>query len=251
METNNWYKLTFYIDSNLEDIIIWKLNNLGVLSYAFEYLLNTKNKKRVIIWLPLANWQKSSRIKLENNIAGVLERNNYQSYCFEWIVIEQEDWIASWKKYWKPELVGNNLIILPCWIELPEKYKKNQVIKIDPGAAFGTGSHPSTTLCLERMEDISLLNKKILDIGSGSGILSVAAKSFGASDVFAIDNDYLAISSTKSNFQLNFGNLDHLNTYLGPFDEIVQKYDLMNFDLIVCNILAEVIRDYFHPDENK
>ncbi len=242
MEINNWYKLTFEIETNLEEIIIWKLNDLGIFSFAFEILLNNKNNKKVIIWLPTLNWPESLRIKLERNIKEVLDKNNYQTNCFEWNVIEQEDWVSSWKKYWGPELVGDNLIVLPCWLELPKEHQNRKVIRIDPGAAFGTGSHPTTSLCLERLEKISLSGNKILDIGSGSGILSIAAKSFGASEVYAIDNDYLAINSTQSNFRLNFDNLDNLKTYLGPFDELVSKYSLKNFDFILCNILAEVIK---------
>ena len=242
MEIKNWYELTFEIETNLEEIIIWKLNNLGISSYAFEILLNNKNNKKVIIWLPNLNWPESLRIKLVRNIKEVLDKNNYQTDCFEWNLIEQEDWISSWKKYWGPELVGDNLLVLPCWLELPEEYKNKKVIKIDPGAAFGTGSHPTTSLCLEELEKISLSNKKILDIGSGSGILSIAARSFGASKIYPIDNDYLAINSTESNFRLNFGNLDNLKTYLGSFDGLVSKYTLKNFDFILCNILAEVIK---------
>ena len=177
MEINNWYKLTFEIETNIEEIIIWKLNDLGISSYAFEILLSNRNNKKVIIWLPTLNWPKSLRIKLEKNIKGVLDKNNYQTICFEWNVIEQEDWVSSWKKFWGPELVGDNLLILPCWLDLPKEYKNMKVLKIDPGAAFGTGSHPTTSLCLEKLEKISLSSKKILDIGSGSGILSVAAKS--------------------------------------------------------------------------
>ena len=242
MEIKNWYELTFEIETNLEEIIIWKLNELGISSYAFEILLNNKNNKKVIIWLPNLNWPESLRIKLVRNIKEVLDKNNYQTDCFEWNLIEQEDWISSWKKYWVPELVGDNLLVLPCWLELPEEYKNKKVIKIDPGAAFGTGSHPTTYLCLEELEKISLSSKKILDIGSGSGILSIAARSFGASKIYSIDNDYLAINSTESNFRLNFGNLDNLKTYLGSFDGLVSKYTLKNFDFILCNILAEVIK---------
>ena len=242
MEIKNWYELTFEIETNLEEIIIWKLNNLGISSYAFEILLNNKNNKKVIIWLPNLNWPESLRIKLVRNIKEVLDKNNYQTDCFEWNLIEQEDWISSWKKYWGPELVGDNLLVLPCWLELPEEYKNKKVIKIDPGAAFGTGSHPTTYLCLEELEKISLSSKKILDIGSGSGILSIAARSFGASKIYSIDNDYLAINSTESNYRLNFGNLDNLKTYLGSFDGLVSKYTLKNFDFILCNILAEVIK---------
>ena len=242
MEIKNWYELTFEIETNLEEIIIWKLNDLGISSYAFEILLNNKNNKKVIIWLPILNWPESLRIKLVRNIKEVLDKNNYQTNCFEWNLIEQEDWISSWKKYWGPELVGDNLLVLPCWLELPEEYKNKKVIKIDPGAAFGTGSHPTTSLCLEELEKISLSSKKILDIGSGSGILSIAAKCFGANEIYALDNDYLAINSTESNFRLNFGTLDDLKTYLGPFDSLVSKYTLKNFDFILCNILAEVIK---------
>ena len=242
MEIKNWYELTFEIETNLEEIIIWKLNDLGISSYAFEILLNNKNNKKVIIWLPNLNWPESLRIKLVRNIKEVLDKNNYQTNCFEWNLIEQEDWISSWKKYWGPELVGDNLLVLPCWLELPEEYKNKKVIKIDPGAAFGTGSHPTTSLCLEELEKISLSSKKILDIGSGSGILSIAAKCFGANEIYALDNDYLAINSTESNFRLNFGTLDDLKTYLGPFDSLVSKYSLKNFDFILCNILAEVIK---------
>ena len=242
MEIKNWYELTFEIETNLEEIIIWKLNDLGISSYAFEILLNNKNNKKVIIWLPNLNWSESLRIKLIKNIEEVLDKNNYQTNCFKWNLIEQEDWISSWKKYWRPELVGDNLLVLACWLELPEEYKNKKVIKIDPGAAFGTGSHPTTSLCLEKLEKISLSRKKILDIGSGSGILSIAARSFGASKIYSIDNDYLAINSTESNFRLNFGNLDNLKTYLGSFDGLVSKYTLKNFDFILCNILAEVIK---------
>ena len=242
MEIKNWYKLTFEIETDLEEIIIWKLNDLGIYSYAFEILLNNKSKKKVIIWLPTSNWPEGLRIKLERKIKGVLDKNNHQIICFEWKVIGREDWVSSWKKYWGPELVGNKLLVLPCWLELPKEYKKKKVIKIDPGAAFGTGSHPTTSLCLEKLEKISLFSKKILDIGSGSGILSIAAKCLGASEIYAIDNDYLAINSTKSNYRLNFGNLDDLNTHLGSFDALVSKYSLKNFDFILCNILAEVIK---------
>ena len=105
MEINNWYKLTFEIEANFEEIIIWKLNDLGIFSYAFEILLKNKNKKKVIIWLPTKNWRESLRVKLENDIKEVLNKNNYQTIFFEWNVIQHEDWVSSWKKYWGPELV--------------------------------------------------------------------------------------------------------------------------------------------------
>ena len=242
MAIKDWYKLTFLIESDSEEIIIWKLNELGIFSFSFEYLIKNENKKEVNIWLPIDNWDESSRSGFEKIISKLLNINPPKNKFFLWSIIKEEDWLTSWKKYWAPELVGNHFLILPCWINLNEKFKDKKIIKIDPGAAFGTGSHPSTYLCLEKMENIFFSDKKILDIGSGSGILSVAARLLGAKEVYAVDNDYLAINSTKSNFQLNFGNLNKLNTYLGSFNEVILKNQLKQFDFVLCNILAEVIK---------
>ena len=242
MAIKDWYKLTFLIDSNSEEIIIWKLNELGIFSFSFEYLIKNENKKEVNIWLPVDDWGESSRCDFEKIISKLLNINAPKNQFFDWSIIKEEDWLTSWKKYWAPELVGNHLLILPCWMNLNEKFKDKKIIKIDPGAAFGTGSHPSTYLCLEKMENIFFSDKKILDIGSGSGILSVAARLLGAKEVCAVDNDYLAINSTKSNFQLNFGDLNNLSTYLGSFNEVILKNQLKQFDFVLCNILAEVIK---------
>ncbi len=243
MVTKDWYKLTFLIESDSEEIIIWKLNKLGIFSFSFEYLIKNENKKEVNIWLPIDDWSESSRSGFEKIIGKLLNINAPDNQFFDWSIIKEEDWLTSWKKYWAPELVGNHFLILPCWINLNEKFKDKQIIKIDPGAAFGTGSHPSTYLCLEKMESILFSDKKVLDIGSGSGILSVAARLLGAKEVCAVDNDYLAINSTKSNFQLNFGNLKNLSTYLGPFNEVILENQLKQFDFVLCNILAEVIKE--------
>jgi len=243
MAIKDWYKLSFLIESDSEEIIIWKLNELGIFSFSFEYLDKNENKKEVNIWLPVDDWDKSSRSDFEKIISKLLNINDSKNQFFNWSIIKEEDWLTSWKRYWAPELVGNHLLILPCWINVNEKFKDKQVIKIDPGAAFGTGSHPSTYLCLEKMENILFSNKKVLDIGSGSGILSVAARLLGAKEVCAVDNDYLAINSTNSNFQLNFGNLKNLNTYLGSFNEVILKNQLKQFDVVLCNILAEVIKE--------
>ena len=242
MAIEDWYKLTFLIESDSEEIIIWKLNELGIFSFSFEYLIKNENKKEVNIWLPVDDWCESSRCDFEKIISKLLNIHAPNNQFFDWSTIKEEDWLTSWKKYWAPELVGNHFLILPCWMNLNEKFKDKKIIKIDPGAAFGTGSHPSTYLCLEKMENIFFSDKKILDVGSGSGILSVAARLLGAKEVYAVDNDYLAINSTKSNFQLNFGDLKNLNTYLGSFNEVILKNQFKQFDFVLCNILAEVIK---------
>ena len=204
MAIKDWYKFAFQIESDLEDIIIWKLNELGIFSFSFEYLRKNENKKEVNIWLPNDLWDKSSRSNFEKIICNLLNIEDSKNQLFNWSIIKEEVWLTSWKKYWSPELVANHFLILPCWINLNEKFKDKQIIKIDPGAAFGTGSHPSTYLCLEKMENILLPDRKVLDIGSGSGILSIAARLCGAKEVCAVDNDYLAINSTKNDFPIIF-----------------------------------------------
>ena len=118
MAKKDWYKLTFEIDSNSEEILIWKFNDIGIFSYSFEYLLKTEDKKKVNLWLPLLAWDEISRNNLEFIISELLNINHFANKFFDWSVIEEEDWLTSWKKYWGPELVGNNLLILPCWINL-------------------------------------------------------------------------------------------------------------------------------------
>jgi len=243
MAIKDWYKLTFLIESDSEEIIIWKLNELGIFSFSFEYLIKNENKKEVNIWLPVDDWSESSRKSFEKVISKLLNIKSPKNQFFDWSIIKEEDWLTSWKQYWSPELVGNHFLILPCWINLNEKFKDKLIVEIDPGAAFGTGSLPSTYLGLEKMENIVFSDKKVLDIGSGSGILSIAAGLLGAKEVCAVDNDYLAINSTNSNFQLNFGNLKNLNTYLGSFNEVILKNQLKQFDVVLCNILAEVIKE--------
>ncbi len=242
MAIKDWYKLTFLIESDLEEIIIWKLNDIGIFSFSFEYSIKNENIKKVNIWLPIDEWDESARKDFEKIISKLLNINDSKNQIFDWSIMEEEDWLTSWKKYWSPELVGNNFLILPCWINLNEKFKNKKIIKIDPGAAFGTGSHPSTYLCLEKMENFLFSDKKVLDIGSGSGILSIAARLLGAKELYAVDNDYLAINSTNSNYKMNFDNLKNLSTYLGSFNEVVLKNQLKEFDFVLCNILAEVIK---------
>ena len=129
MEIKNWYKLTFEIEANLEEIIIWKLNELGIFSYAFEIFLNNKNKKKVIIWLPTLNWQENLRTKLENDIKEVLDKKNYKTNFFEWNVIQQEDWVSSWKKYWDQKLLGMNYLYCLVGLNCQRSTKIKKLLK--------------------------------------------------------------------------------------------------------------------------
>tara|TARA_Y100001968_G_scaffold242871_1_gene226588 strand:- start:1309 stop:2217 length:909 start_codon:yes stop_codon:yes gene_type:complete len=241
MGLTKWLKLTFEIDKDLEELIISELSKLKIGSYAFNFLNNKPIYLKVEIWLLRSKCSDQFKFKLEKIFKDILEENTAHKINFNWHALE-EDWLDSWKKFWRPELIGKNFLVLPLWEDLPRKFVNKNVIKIDPGAAFGTGNHPSTSLCLNAMENIKIQNKKVLDIGCGSGILTIAAKLLGASTLFALDNDYLAISSTKENMKLNFGKSIDLYLYEGSFQEFVVNESFNDFDLIMCNILADVIK---------
>ena len=236
-----WWKFSVELEKELEDLIIWKLHELKIFSFAFNTKIAEKEKFLLDIWLPKEKWNKEKRILLEGKLSDFLKEKYLTNLSFSWDLIKEEDWTEAWKEYWGPSQVGNNLVVLPCWMELPKEFCNKLVIKIDPGAAFGTGSHPSTSLCLEQIELNEFDKKKILDVGSGSGILTIASKLLGAKSLYALDSDYLACNSTAENFILNFGSMTDLKIYEGEFLELLKEYTFSNFDYILCNILAEVI----------
>tara|TARA_Y100000589_G_scaffold188632_1_gene178543 strand:- start:220 stop:1167 length:948 start_codon:yes stop_codon:yes gene_type:complete len=241
MSRRKWLKFTFLIDKTFEDLIIWKLSELRIVSYAFSLLENRPNSLKVEIWLLESKCNDQFKLRLEEIFESLLEDNNYNPQNFYWDTID-EDWLDSWKNFWGPEEIGSNFLVLPSWMDLPNKFDSKKVIKIDPGAAFGTGSHPSTYLCLQEIEKIQIRSRKILDIGCGSGILTIAAKLLGGNKLYAVDNDYLAINSAKENIELNFGNSLDINLYESSFQEFVGKKEIKDFDLVMCNILADVIK---------
>ena len=242
MGLRKWLKLTFLIDKNFEDLIIWKLSELRILSYAFNFLENEPSSLRVEIWLLESICNDQFKFRLEKIFENLLKDNHYSQSNFYWEALD-EDWMNSWKNFWGPEPVGTNFLVLPAWMDLPSKFDSKKVIKIDPGAAFGTGSHPSTYLCLQEIEKIQIRSRKILDIGCGSGILTIAAKLLGGNNLFALDTDYLAINSAKENIKLNFGNSPYIDLYEGSFQEFIFNKQIKDFDLVMCNILADVIKE--------
>lgn len=151
--------------------------------------------------------------------------------------VRDEDWLYAWKKYYHTHKVGNCLVIKPAW----EDYRPGQgelVIEIDPGMAFGTGTHPTTAMCLEILEKQVKPGDTVLDVGTGSGILAIAAARLGAAKVLAVDNDPLAVRIAKENVSLN-----GLDTRVE-----VREGDLLSnvsgtYGLIVANILTSVIKE--------
>ncbi|NLJ33532.1 MAG: 50S ribosomal protein L11 methyltransferase [Firmicutes bacterium] len=149
----------------------------------------------------------------------------------------EEDWVGGWKRYYRTRKVGRGLVIKPVW-EYYEPAPHELVIEIDPGMAFGTGSHPTTTMCLLALEELITGGERVFDIGTGSGILAIAAAKLGAAFVKGVDCDPVAVSSARANVAQN-GVENRVCIHLGDL--------LTGFKgqahIIVANLTADVIME--------
>lgn len=171
-------------------------------------------------------------------------------YAISCVIVDEEDWANAWKQYFKPIRVSERLTIKPTWEEYTAS-PGEQIIELDPGMAFGTGTHPTTALCLRTLESVIRGDEEVIDVGTGSGILAIGAIRLGARRVLALDLDPVAVSSATENVRLNGLDADiqvGLSDLLGVLrnSEVQGAAELpihvtVPVDLIVANILAEII----------
>ncbi|MCK5310467.1 MAG: 50S ribosomal protein L11 methyltransferase [Desulfobacteraceae bacterium] len=156
--------------------------------------------------------------------------------------VDEEDWAESWKKFFHVTKITPNIIIKPEWRDY--KIENNEVvIELDPGMAFGTGTHPTTALCIKMIEKSLKPDDSFLDVGTGSGILMIAAAKLGASYLLGIDNDEVAVDVAKKNLEKNKINHDEFEIRLNTIEELNENNGKAGFDIICANILAHVIID--------
>lgn len=150
-----------------------------------------------------------------------------------------EDWVNNWKQYFHPMPIGKKLLIRPTW-EDEYDAEGRKVLHIEPGLAFGTGSHPTTKLCLETLEKHITGNSTVLDIGCGSGILSIASLLLGAKSAFGVDIDSLAVKTAMANAEENGFDKRQFNVVQGNLsDNVSGKYNV-----VVANIVADIIIEF-------
>lgn len=150
--------------------------------------------------------------------------------------INEEEWATAWKKYYKPVKISEKVTIIPTWEEYDPVESDEVIIELDPGMAFGTGTHPTTVLCIQALERMMKQGDNVLDVGTGSGILSIAAALLGADKVLAVDLDEVAVKSAKLNIKLN--KVQDLVTVKqnNLVDNIEEPVDIM-----LANLLAEIV----------
>ncbi len=203
-------------------------------------------------YLEMNDQIEETRQKLEESLyyLGMIQPLPAASYK----EIADQNWMEAWKQHYKPILIGERLVIVPAWMDSPDP---NRIaIRIDPGMAFGTGTHPTTQLCLELMEKYfddrqqtrdhepqTMVNRplSIIDVGCGSGILSIAAIKLGARSALAVDIDAGSIDNARENANTNSIG-DELILGVGSVQEILNdKFSFRKAPLVVANILAPVI----------
>jgi len=157
--------------------------------------------------------------------------------------VQEEDWANNWKQYFKPLPVGDTFVIKPSWEQVPDEFAGRQVIEIDPGASFGTGQHETTRLVLEAMEKHMAPGSPVLDMGCGSGILSVAASLMGAGTITGVDIDENAVRIARENLLGNGAREENLRLYCGNVteDKELEKAIGTGYGLTVANIFAEIL----------
>ncbi|WP_040195032.1 50S ribosomal protein L11 methyltransferase [Clostridium culturomicium] len=148
--------------------------------------------------------------------------------------VNEEDWENNWKKYYKPTLVGEKIVVKPIWEEYELKAGE-LMVEMDPGMAFGTGTHETTRMCVKALEKYVKGEDTVFDIGTGSGILSIAAARLGAKHVVGVDLDPVAVDSAKKN--VGYNNLSNIEILYGDLMEVVKG----KAEIVVANILAPIV----------
>jgi ribosomal protein L11 methyltransferase len=198
---------------------------------------------RVFGYLPVDENLEATRQKIEEALWHLSQitpvpRPQYRN-------IKNQNWMNAWKKHFSPIPVGEKILVLPAWQEAKQG-ESRQIIKINPAMAFGTGTHPTTQLCMRLLENHIQSGINVIDVGCGSGILSIAALKLGASHVLAVDVDVEAIKSTLENAGFNAISPSSLQTEQGSVKEILTgEFSIQKAPLVLVNILAAIILRLF------
>lgn len=255
----DYTKVTIYTNSEGVELVSASLYDLGILGVQimdkndFEEFMSQNLRAWDMVDEELISSMMSKETQvsfyLENNdeLGGMLESvksmakelagaGGYGRMKVEETAVKEEDWANNWKKYYKPLRIGEHIVIKPTWEEAELK-ENDVVVELDPGMAFGTGSHASTHMCLEFLEKTIKKGDKVLDIGTGSGILGIAALKLGAESVTAVDIDPLAVKTAKENALLNGYSEPEFTVFEGDLaDKVTGEYDV-----VLANIVADII----------
>ena len=239
---NGWWHLDLEVPPELEESLLWRLETLGIFRVSIGFRPDRPDQRTLEAWLPAADLPSSDHGRLEAALQDIGTPFDISLPPLRWQIQAEEDWSLSWKRHWQPDPVAEGLLILPAWLEVPAVHRQRQVIRIDPGSAFGTGSHPTTRLSLEALDQRRPHGLRVADLGCGSGILAIAALLLGARCAWASDIDPPAVRATQANAALN-GCSDKLQVTAGSLEALRTLQRGEKADLLLANILAPVLSE--------
>ncbi len=212
--------------------------------YVEEELLERNREEVYITFYVTKNGygiEMLNAVKSSLNSLKTLDLDNY-TYELSSTEVDEEDWVNNWKKYYKPFKI-DNIVIKPTWEEY-EPTGDEKILQIDPGHVFGTGLHHSTSMCIKQAQKFVKFNDEILDLGCGSGILSITGMLLDAKNAISVDIDENAEAVALGNAGLNNINLDNYKVLTGNIltdDELVSKITNNKYNIVFANIVADVI----------
>lgn len=242
-----YIEIKIYTSQEGIDPLTCILMDMGIAGFAIEDARDFKeliDKKNSYDWdyideslMELEHVKTSVTFYLEDTAEGrsLLEQLKGQ-YDLVWKPVEDSEWKDNWKEYFKPAKITDRIVIKPTWEDY-EKKENELVIEIDPGMAFGTGTHPTTSLCVRLLEKYIEPGKdEVLDVGCGSGILAIASALLGAKEILAVDIDPIAVDVSKENVELN-----QLSHKIRVMEGDLTKGLKMKADIVAANLMADLV----------
>ncbi len=246
MPDPKWFEVSYQVNGELAEAISDVLGRFVEGGVAVERGVEFVNDEdegtpfgpvRIFGYIPADQNYEDKRQKLEQAIWYLSRIQSIPDPVYT--PIEDQDWMNSWKQHYRPIEIGKKLLILPAWIEMDPAPRI--ALRIDPSMAFGTGTHPTTQLCLEMIEEYSKPAINVIDIGCGSGILSIATIKLGAEKALAVDIDPLSVKATNENSDLN-GVTERIIAAQGSVREVLAgSFAFKSATMVLANILAPII----------
>lgn len=257
-----WNKITLEIREEVEDIVISTLADIGLEGAEIQdkQPLSEQDKKQMFVDI-LPDMPEDDGVAYLNfyldedeDVNAMLEKVKAELEELRMFVdigsgmitlsqTEDKDWINNWKQYFKQFYV-DDILIIPSWEEVKEEDKDRMIIHIDPGTAFGTGMHETTQLCIRQLKKYVTSETELLDVGTGSGILSIVALELGAKHAVGTDLDPCAVPAVEENKEANEIPVEAFDMMIGNIiddKEVQDKVGYEKYDIVVANILADVL----------